>query len=203
MSDWIMTASGRQFWPLTPRLDDIVIEDIAHHLAALPRFNGATRRPYSVAQHSVLVSRRMEILASDARHWATVGLYGLLHDGSEAYLLDVPRPLKHLPAFAPYRAAEKHLQGLVYQRFGLDPAGEPADLALVDLRMLRTEQLHLMPPPAPGEDRDDVPVYEFRSAWSLDPWDFDRARNMFLDRFAMLCRHRDAAASLAEPEVRS
>lgn len=78
---WILTSTGRQFWPLQPRADEICIEDIAHHLSMQCRFTGATRFHYSVAQHSVLVSQ----LAPDGEN----PLWGLLHDAAEAYLVDV------------------------------------------------------------------------------------------------------------------
>lgn len=113
------------------------------------------------------------------------GLYGLLHDGSEAYLMDVPRPLKHDPQFAAYRAAEARLQRVIYAVFGLDPDDEPADLKTVDRRMLRTEQRDLMPPPALAERRDDVEPFAFALT---APWSPTRARWQFLDRFVQLTR---------------
>lgn len=181
-SDWIMTASGRPFWPLEPRLEDIAIEDIAHHLSNLCRFTGAVRLFYSVAQHSVEVSLAMAPHLVTARH-RSLGLYGLLHDGSEAYLMDVPRPLKHDSQFAAYRAAEARLQRVIYAAFGLDPDDEPAELKLVDRRMLRTEQRDLMPPAALAERRDDVPPFDVPLT---EPWSPTRARWHFLDRFVQL-----------------
>jgi len=106
----ITTFSGISFWPLLPNPDDIRIDDIAHALAHQCRFAGHTRLFYSVAEHSVRVSQLCR--PEDA-------LWGLLHDASEAYLSDVPAPLKELPEFEPYRAAERNLQGAVAQRFGL------------------------------------------------------------------------------------
>lgn len=52
--DFICTYTGRKFYPLDPRPEDVCIEDIAHALALVNRFGGHTRVPYSVAQHSVL-----------------------------------------------------------------------------------------------------------------------------------------------------
>jgi hypothetical protein len=174
-TDWVMTASGRQFWPLSPRPCDVTIEDIAHALAAVARFGGHARVPYSVAQHSVLVSWAMCGTLQDA-------LYGLLHDASEAYLGDVPRPLKRLPAFAAYREAEARLQAVIYDACGLDPDGEPPDLKLVDRRMLRTEQRDLMPAAACDEDRTGVPPFDE----VIQPWDFHMARLLFLEQFHIL-----------------
>jgi hypothetical protein len=196
-TDWIMTASGRKFWPLEPRVEDVLIEDIAHHLSNLCRFTGAARHFYSVAQHSVLVSRYLEAAVArrmaeqgaapeDApRRLAIAGLYGLGHDGSEAFLIDVPRPLKKSPAFEGYRAAERELQSVVYRAMGLCPDQEPAELKLVDRRMLRTEQRDLMPPAAEDEGREDVIPYA-ETVW---PWSPVTAHLIFMNHFKAL-RHR-------------
>ena len=174
---WITTASGRMLDPFAPRREAIVIEDIAHALGAINRFNGHTSTPYSVAQHSVHVSFQMMADGPEA------GLIGLLHDASEAYLCDVPRPLKHSSAFEEYRRVEAQLQALIFDIFGLHPDGYLRDLLhLVDRRMLRTEQQHLMPPAAPGEVRDDVLPFSML----LTPWSVDNARARFLDRFRTL-----------------
>lgn len=94
---WIQTFTGRAFWPLRPRAEDVRIEDIAHALAMKCRFGGMTRQFYSVAQHSVLVSRIVP--PADA-------LWGLLHDAAEAYLPDVCRPIKDRVEFAMDGSAE-------------------------------------------------------------------------------------------------
>lgn len=84
MSAWIQTYRGR-FTPLEPRAEDVRIEDIAHQLALTNRFRGATRDPYSVAQHCVLVAEHLP---------KRLKLAGLMHDAPEAYLGDVSAPVK-------------------------------------------------------------------------------------------------------------
>lgn len=187
--DWIMTSTGRVFYPLSPNAADVEIRDIAHALAAVNRFNGHTREPYSVAQHSVLVS--MEYDDGDPDR----ALAALLHDASEAYLCDVPRPLKLSPAFGPYRLAEQRLQQVIFDKFGLaEVAGDPVftlHLKNVDRRMLRTEQAQLMPPPAIGEVRDDVETLPLQ----LSPWTALNAELAFLIRFHSLIGLRRSLAA--------
>jgi hypothetical protein len=82
---YIVTYTGRRFHFLDPKIDEISIEDIAHALSNVCRFTGHTKRFYSVAEHSCLVSA-----LCDNR------LEGLLHDASEAYMSDLSSPLKML-----------------------------------------------------------------------------------------------------------
>jgi hypothetical protein len=88
----IQTWSGRSFDPFNPDPEVVCIEDIAHALANLCRFGGHCKRFYSVAQHSVLVSETVKD--------ASLRMEALLHDASEAYLVDLPGGLKHqLPEY--------------------------------------------------------------------------------------------------------
>lgn len=104
----MQTASGRAYYPGAPMSTDVDILDIAHALSNLCRFGGHCRRFYSVAEHSVLVSRVVP---------AEYALQGLLHDATEAYLVDVPRPLKHqLPQYGVFEATN---WAAVAERFGL------------------------------------------------------------------------------------
>jgi uncharacterized protein len=128
-SGWLNTYTGRKFFPLDPDRDQIDIRDIAHALAAKNRYAGMTASPFSVAQHSVILSR---LVSRENSLWA------LLHDASEAYLPDVPRPLKRLPIMAPYREAEERLMRAIADRFGLSWP-EPSEVKELDGRMIPTE----------------------------------------------------------------
>lgn len=87
---------------------DIKILDIAHALSNQCRFGGHTTKFYSVAQHSVRVALA---LPKDLR------LAGLLHDAQEAYLIDLPRPIKQL--LPDYRAMEGHVWSIIAEKYGL------------------------------------------------------------------------------------
>jgi uncharacterized protein len=163
---WIQTHSGKQFFPLEPRIGDIDIQDIAHALSLNCRFNGHCLTFYSVAEHSVRVSRA---LPTDLARW------GLLHDAAEAYLTDLPRPVKHqMPEFS---VIEDRLLKVIAERFGLSwPM--PDAVKYADDALLATESRDIMAPaPAP---------------WLLDakplqgkivPISAPEAKRAFLERF--------------------
>ena len=140
----ICTASGVEFSPFDPRPADIRIADIAHALAVIPRFGGHTFDPYSVAQHSI----RVCMVIRDGGWPIEVQRMALLHDASEAYLGDMPGPLKRAPELAGYLTAESRLQTVIYRRYGIDADHERAYGRAVkdaDALMLAVEQRDLMP----------------------------------------------------------
>lgn len=112
---WIQTYTGRKFWPLQARPEDVHIEDIAHGLSNLCRFAGQVREFYSVAQHSWHVADYLRTNGATP----LLQLAGLLHDGTEAYMVDIPRPVKHIPEMQGYRDAEDRLGVTVYDAFGV------------------------------------------------------------------------------------
>jgi hypothetical protein len=174
MRDWVFLYSGRKVSPLALRPDDVSIEDIAAGLRVL-RYNGHTALPYCVAQHSVLVSH-----ACDGRD----ALWGLLHDASEAYLGDIPRPLKHTPEFAAYRAAERRVMAAVCERFDL-PLEQPDSVTIADGRMLATEKRDLRGSDLPLDDDPSDPGLE-PYVLPVNPWQLESSRIAFLHRFAEL-----------------
>jgi hypothetical protein len=124
---WIKTYTGGAVYPLNPEATSIDIRDIAHGLSLTCRFAGQCEEFYSVAQHSVLVTEQLPI---------KFRLAGLLHDASEAYLADIPRPVKS--GLPDYVAAEAKLMGVIALRFGL-PHPLPDIVKRTDTRMLATE----------------------------------------------------------------
>ena len=123
---WQRMLSGRRLDLLDPTPLDIEIEDIAHGLAFVARWNGQTRGDfaYSVAEHSLLVETlfaRLYPTSTPAQR-----LTALLHDAPEYVIGDMISPVK--TAVGPdYKALDKRLEAAVHIRFGL-PAETPATL---------------------------------------------------------------------------
>lgn len=131
--DWMQTFTGRRFYPLSPRPEDVDPVDIAHALSLLCRYGGHVDRFYSVAEHCVLMSRAV---APEHALWA------LLHDATEAYVVDVPRPLKRsLPG---YKDIESVVMVAIVERFGLPSVFMPDQVHDADNRILLTERNALM-----------------------------------------------------------
>ncbi len=177
----IQTYTGCEFFPLAPRAADIDPADVAHALGLKCRYTGHCLYFYSVAQHSVLMSRYLEARGADPvdQRWA------LMHDASEAYLPDVAGPIKkHLPGFC---EVEDKVLMAVAERFDL-PWPHSSLVKHADRVMYWREREVLMPdatwiqPPPPGleitEDmRDDIPI---------ERWDPDLAVHEFRVRFIEL-----------------
>ena len=126
---WIITVTGGRFWPLDPRPEDVRPEDIAHGLATKGRFNcqcrrrpahDAGRKGYSVGAHTLRVRALAEELARrEGLDVRLAGGYAIFHDGNEAYLPDIPRPVK--PFVPGWDLIEQAVQDAIHVRFGLGP----------------------------------------------------------------------------------
>lgn len=128
---YIQTLSGKHINYLDIHHEDIVIEDIATALSHICRFTGHLPEFYSVAQHSVLVSHLVP---------AEFALEALLHDAAEAYVQDIPAPLKRI--LPDYRRVEAYVDGVIREKFGL-PALQHPTVKYADLVMLGTERRDL------------------------------------------------------------
>lgn len=146
MEPVIRTFSGRYVNPLNLRLEDVDVNDIAHHLSLINRFNGATRHPINVASHSLFVA----LLC--AQHPIAIQIQALFHDASEAYLGDVTKWVKRAPEMSAYRKAEAHAQHIVYQAIGV-PTVEASIIEWADWLMVRAEHesIHGFGVPVDGE----------------------------------------------------
>ena len=172
----ILTRRGCYFNFLAPDPDTIHIEDIAHALALTCRFGGHTRSFYSVAQHCVLASH---LVPEEDALWA------LLHDAAEAYVGDVPRPLKQL--LPDYKVIEERVEAAVLTKFGLT-GPVPTSIKQADLVLLATEQRDLM---APHEDEWSLIAGITPLDEVIIPWDSASAELAFLDRFQVLTVKRE------------
>jgi hypothetical protein len=130
---WILTYSGRHYDFLDPRPEDIHVIDIAHGLANAGRFAGHTRSFYPIAQHSVMGSHIVP---------KAFAFEFLMHDAHEAYVTDIPAPLKML--LPDYQAVEDRSAGTLRARYGLPLTMSP-EVKHADLVMLATERRDLMP----------------------------------------------------------
>lgn len=120
---WQRMLSGRRLDLLDPTPMDIEIEDIAHGLAFVARWNGQTRGdwPYSVAEHSLLVD---SILCRLGPATAAERLTALVHDAPEYVIGDMISPVK--AAVGPgYEALDDRLQAAIHLRFGLPAVTDP------------------------------------------------------------------------------
>lgn len=186
--DFLETYTNKYFYFSDPRADMVCLPDIAHALAHICRFNGHTKRFYSVAEHSVLVSYYVPL------HRAAEGLF---HDAAEAYYGDVVRPLKQAlwvgnmenpeesdgATLHRFRDLEGVLLDIIFSKFGLKwPV--PKEVHRIDNELLVAEYLTLvnedLPPGLVGVPElkltDHALVGHLPSV----------AKRMFLDRAAEL-----------------
>lgn len=169
--DWMQTYTGRRYFPMDPRPEDIEPEDIAHALSLLCRYGGHIDRFYSVAEHCVNVSHTVA-----PEH----ALAALLHDATEAYVVDVPRPVKRY--LADYRMVEAKVWIAIASRFGVSP-NLHEQVKEHDTRILLDERTELMRNAEVG-------------AWSMDGmeplgvrimgYEPAKAERMYLTRLAEL-----------------
>lgn len=173
---YIRTHRGHHFYYQAISQDAIEIDDIAQALSNICRFAGHLDDFYSVAQHSVLVSRLVS---------PELALEALLHDASEAYCQDIPAPLKAL--LPDYRDIESSVDNAIRSLFGL-PMEHSPEVKRADLVMLATERRDL------GIDDGDkwdildgiAPTDEF----AIHPLNPRQARQLFVARFNELWRIR-------------
>lgn len=166
--DWIQTYTGKKFYALDPREDEIDIEDIATALANTCRFAGHCINYYSVAEHCLLMSYMFEDKA--------LALDALLHDATEAYLTDIPRPIKK--SLPQYVELEDALCEVIYSKYSIK---YPIDSRVkeIDSRILVSEARENMKVPPldwnlPFEPIENVEFKYYEPAV---------AKKLFLERF--------------------
>ena len=166
---WIQAyPSNKKVHFLTPIPDEIDIDDIAHHLSNICRFNGGISKTYSVAEHSLHVSRLV------SPHLA---LAGLLHDASEAYIGDVVKQQKE--HFGNYKYIENNLMEVIAAKFNLKcNFWKHSEIKKVDERLAFTEAKKL------GKDISQWPTKQIPYSDDVIQCFTPRiARSEFLSRF--------------------
>jgi len=173
-ASWLQTFSGIKAQILDPKPEQILIPDIAHALSNIGRFGGHTRKFSSVAQHCVLTAR-----LSPA---GSLKLASILHDSSEAFLIDLPSPIKN--AIPQYKEIEERLQKVIATRFGID--FELFDMIKIyDQQALFIEAKALLAPFHPDWDMHDCSkeVDPKLLDFYQDPWIPERAEKEYLEEF--------------------
>jgi 5'-deoxynucleotidase YfbR-like HD superfamily hydrolase len=163
------------------------IEDIAHALSQMPRHGGHCLRKISVAQHCVMVHD----LLADGGYGSEVAFAGLMHDAEEAYILDMPKPLKMAPELAAYCDLGRKIRRVVFERYGVSDlwsdivkhADHIAVLAEI-FQWKRNAGAHLEMDPA-----------EVSQLPTILPWTEVASHFEFMDRFN---RHRRQSCTTAE-----
>lgn len=150
---WMQTYSGRRFYPLEPRAEDVELADVAHGLAMTCRYGGQCKSFYSVAEHCVLVSELVEMHARNAGHHEDevrhLARLALMHDSAEAYIGDMIRPLKHQAEMAEFRRAEVAIEVEIAEAFKLQWTPEAYEIIKrIDDRILIDEISQLMADPS-------------------------------------------------------
>lgn len=207
-SAWFTVGSGWRFWPEDPRPGDFNIEDVASSLARVCRFNGhldcgPDHQAYSVAHHCVL----MADFADD-----DVKFLALMHDAPEAYLCDLPTPVKRAVGDG-YRSLEDRCWTALCQQYHIDcDAGAYDRLKELDARMLHSEARLFFPPGhvagdgLAARDRVDGGTFgpgvfggrtlgarEMAAIFASRDWGISYTREQFLERY-----RRYAPASLRQ-----
>lgn len=189
IGSWMQTYTGKQFWPLSPRVEDFDELDIAHALSMTCRYGGHVKHFYSVAEHCWHMSMHVSPEAQ---------LFALMHDAAEAYVGDMVRPLKqNMPDF---KEAELGILSVMWSWLFDRGVRVPAytddrierEVNEADNRILLNEKQFLMrraPEPWFQEGRfEPLPISHFLL------WDPPVAERFWLDRFYALTGLEDKRA---------
>ena len=169
---WIQTKTGRKFYPLKPKCEDIDIEDIAWSLSNICRYNGHCKHFFSVAEHSIYASQYLP---------SKYALEGLMHDSAEAYIGDISTPVKQL--LPDVKKIEYGILKCVAEKFKLEYPFHK-DIKKIDLRLLATEASQIMNPQVEVWPQITEPSFNFR-LWCREP---ANAFSAFMRRYETLRR---------------
>jgi hypothetical protein len=210
----IETVSGVKFNTFTPDPNDVRLDDIAWATSRMPRFAGHTipMLPYSVAQHAVAVSNELlrmfdsgaydqygEEMSSliydyldmynfDAKLKFKMAMHGLMHDAAEAYIGDIPSPVKHLPGLCDaIKSIEDGILKAIYTSFKIEYPTEEEWVFIhhADMVQRTIEAYNFMH--SRGKDWGDLPDVSLRRLQAFNPpMPSIQAYDEFLEKFRYL-----------------
>lgn len=174
------TFTGTKFYPLDPRPEEVLIEDIAHALAFTCRFGGHCIKFYSVAEHSILIARRAKNLYYSPRRC----LHALLHDAVEAYLGDITRPVKL--CFPQIKEIELGIEAVVMAKFGLAPE-KPQWLDRLDKRIIVDERAQVLHPSGNHWVQDSLKPLGVK----IKCWSPEHAEQLFMETYERITKEME------------
>lgn len=175
---WIPTISGKRFWILDPKPEDVIPFDIAYVLSRIPRFNCMTiGNPYVVGQHCVEGSYIIE---------DKYQLHFMIHDAPEGYVQDITTPLKRILGKV-YSDIEAKLENAIAKKFNIEWTEEAHKrVKEVDNIMLQREMScltqHMLFPADKSFNNKDY-------SW-ITPWSWRDAFNMYKNRLNSLVGYK-------------
>jgi hypothetical protein len=170
---FIETYTGRAFWPLDPKVEGLSIIDIAHALSNQGRYSGHTAFFYSVAQHCALLAQFVESRGGNALDC----LQMLMHDAAEAYLVDVPRPVKQQMPL--YREWDHNVNAVIRQWMGWQAISIPSWQDELDSAIIVDERQQLM-----SQSGNDWQHKMGPLGIRIEPWSNEEAEQAFLTQYA-------------------
>lgn len=170
---FIETYTGRAFYPLHPIKEALSIIDIAHALSNQGRYSGHTAFFYPVAQHCCLLAAYVTNHGGSALD----ALQILMHDSPEAYLIDMPRPVKqHMPE---YRTWDNAINSVIRSWMGWDGIPIPHWQDELDSRIIVDERAQLMSKSGNDWGHKLEPL-----GIGIEPWSPEEAERTFLTQYA-------------------
>jgi hypothetical protein len=171
---WIQTLSGKKFSYLDPQPESICKCDIVHALSREPRYAGHTLFNYTVGQHSVLCSQMID---------QTYALQAFMHDFAEAYIKDIPHPLKVLIDEESGGVLKEIENGIMYaicDKYGV-AYPFPCEVKKADMRMMATERKYLLGASPEPWDVEEEP-YDIR----IECWKYAQVVDNMFSRWSEL-----------------
>ena len=181
--DWIQLFGGDQFFLTRPTVGMIHASDIARSLAMQVRYLGHMKGRYSIAEHCCLMADYEWRMHDDPE----TALWALLHDATEAYMPDFPRPWKRLPQFAFVREAEERLMAVIAERFELRGRKIPDHIDALDRRILADEAKQVFPT---GPTNNWNEIWEPGLGIEVEFWSVEDAEAHYFQRLSGLLQIR-------------